>query len=123
MTSMPLDDDSFDKMHILFDNRDGKYAGVGILTTGTCFSFSCETSMKLTFRDEQGSIFHEVTRTQRNQTLHWFSLSADYPQVIGRLGSLEVTSNDPEREFISAVGFSLQFAGNGAFTAVATAEN
>jgi hypothetical protein len=79
--------------------------------------------MRLRFRDEQGNVFHEATRTQRNQTLHWFSLSADYPQVAGRLGSLEVTSADGASEFLSAVGFSLQFAGNGAFTAVATAEN
>jgi len=34
----------------------------------------------------------------------------------------QMKSGDPERQFISAVGFSLQFAPNGAFTAVTTAE-
>jgi hypothetical protein len=123
MTSLPVGDSGFRSSRIFFDNRDGKFAGVGILTTGTCFSSSCETGMRLRFLDENGNVFHEDTRTQRNKTLHWFSLSTDYPQAAGRIGTLEISSADPEREFISVMGFSLQFAPNGAFTAVTTVEN
>ena len=122
MTSLAIEEDSSRDVHVLFDNRDGKFAGVGILTTGFCFSFSCETVMDLTFRDEFGNVIVQDRRTQRNGTLWWFSLSVEYPQVIGRLGSMEVKSGDPEREFLSAVGVSLQFAPNGAFTAVTAAE-
>ena len=122
MTSLVIGEDSFRAVHLMFDNRGGKFAGVGILTTGSCFSFSCETVMDLVFRDEQGNVILQDRRTQRNRTLWWFSLSAEYPQLVGMLGSLEVKSGDPEREFLSGVGFSLQFAPNGAFTAVTTAE-
>ncbi len=122
MTSLPIDDASLRSVHIMFDNRGGKYAGVGILTTGPCYSFSCETVMDLVFRDEMGNVLLQQQRTQRNGTLWWFSLSAEFPQVAGILGSLEVNSGDPDTEYVSAVGFSLQFAPNGAFTAVTSAE-
>ncbi len=122
MTSLAIGEDAFRSIHLMFDNRGGKYAGVGILNTRTCYSFSCETTFDLVFRDENGNVILKDSRTQRNGTLWWFSLSANYPQLAGRLGTLEVKSGDPEREYISAVGFSLQFAPNGAFTAVVTAE-
>ena len=122
MTSMAIEEDSFRSVHLLFDNRGGKFAGVGILTTRSCFSFSCETVMDLTFRDEFGNVIVQDRKTQRNGTLWWFSLSVEYPQVIGKVGSMEVTSGDPESEFLFAVGVSLQFAPNGAFTAVTAAE-
>jgi hypothetical protein len=67
-------------------------------------------------------VIFQHRRTQRNRTLWWFSLSAEYPQVAGILGSLEVKSGNPSTEYLSAVGFSLQFAPNGAFTAITTAE-
>ena len=122
MTSLAIEDDTLRSVHLMFDNRGGKFAGVGILNTERCFSFSCEQVFDLVFRDENGNVFHRDSRTQRNGTLWWFSLSAEYPEVAGRLGTMEVKSGDPESEFISAVGFSLQFAPNGAFTAVTTAE-
>ena len=122
MTSLAIEDDTLTSVHLMFDNRGGKFAGVGILNTDTCFSFSCEQIFGIVFRDENGNVFHRESRTQRNRTLWWFSLSAEFPQVAGRLGSMEGKSGDPESEFIGAVGFSLQFAPNGAFTAVTTAE-
>ena len=122
MTSFPIGEDSFRSVHVMFDNRGGKFAGVGILNTDSCFSFRCETVMDVILRDAQGNVIVQDQRTQQNGTLWWFSLSAEYPQVRGMLGSLEVKSGDPDSEFIRAVGFSLQFAPNGAFTAVTTAE-
>ena len=122
MTSLAVEDDTLRSVHLMFDNRGGKFAGVGILNTATCFSFSCEQIYDIVFRDENGSVFHRESRTQRNETLWWFSLSAEFPQVARRLGTMEVKSGDPGSEFIRAVGFSLQFAPNGAFTAVTTGE-
>lgn len=122
MTSLAVEDDTVRSVHLMFDNRDGKFAGVGILNTDTCFSFSCEQIYDIVFRDENGNTFHRASRTQRNETLWWFSLDAEFPQVRGRLGTMEVKSGDPDSEFIRAVGFSLQFAPNGAFTAVTTGE-
>jgi len=122
MTSFPIGEDSFESVQIMFDNRGGKFAGVGILTTGFCFSFSCETVMDVILRDANGNVIVQERRTQQNGTLWWFSLSVEYPQVRGMVGSLEVKSDDPDSDFIRAVGFSLQFAPNGAFTAVTTAE-
>ncbi|MEZ5365531.1 MAG: hypothetical protein R2748_25185 [Bryobacterales bacterium] len=57
MTSVPVDDRSLRKVSIPFDNRNGKYAGVGILTTSECYSFGCETMLRLRFKDDQGNVF------------------------------------------------------------------
>jgi hypothetical protein len=122
MTSLPIGENSLRAVHLIFDNRGGKFAGVGILTKALCFSFSCETVMDLVFRDVEGKVILEARRTQRNRTLSWLNLTAEYPQVGGLLGSLEIKSGNPQSEFLTAVGFSLQFAPNGAFTAVTTAE-
>ena len=69
-------------------------------------------------------MFHEEVATQRNQTLRWFALSADFPQTIGRLGSIEIVDGDDTNsfDFIRLVGFSLQFTPNAAFTAIETFE-
>lgn len=122
MTSLAVGDEGLRSVRLFVDNRDGKFAGVGILNTDTCFSFSCESVLDITFRDAQGNVVMQDKKTQRHRTLWWFSLSAEYPQLVGRLGTLEVRSGDPESEFIGAVGFSLQFAPNGAFTAITSAE-
>jgi len=122
MTSLAIEEESLRAVRIPFDNRGGKFAGVGILNTEPCFSFQCEMAMDLVFRDAQGNVILEDRKTLRNKTLWWFSLSSEYPEVVGMLGTLEVKSGDPESEFLNAVGFSLQFAPNGAFTAVTTAE-
>lgn len=125
LTSVPVTGDTSETLHIPFDNRDGKFAGVGILTTDSCFSFSCETKMRIRFRDANGTVFHEANRIQKNETLHWFSLSADYPQTVGRVGSVEVVDGNDEDtfDFINLVGFSLQFTPNAAFTSIVTMEN
>ncbi len=66
-------------------------------------------------------MFRQDTKTYRQRTLNWFSLVADFPETIGRIGTLEV---EPVEEFSTRLaGFSLQFAPNGAFTAISTFEN
>ena len=50
--------------------------------------------------------------------LWWFSLVADYPQTINRCGLLRVQPVE-EYEGLPAT-FTLQFAPNGAFTALST---
>ena len=67
-----------------------------------------------------GNIFKDVTETQANFSLKWFSLSADHPEVNGMVGTLEVTAADGD--FARLQGFSLQFAPNGAFTVISTLE-
>ena len=121
MTSMPLPQTTYGSTTIPFDNRGGKYAGVGVLNADTCYSFGCEGELLYIFRDENGSEIKRVRRTQRNSTLEWFSLSAGHPELVGRTGTLEVQTADPE-DLVSLVGFSLQFAPNGAFTVVASIE-
>ena len=122
MTSLPIGDEGLRSVRLMVDNRGGKFAGVGILNTDSCFSFSCESLLDVTFRDAQGNVVMQDQRTQKHGSLWWFSLSAEYPQLAGQLGTLEVKSGDPEDEFVRVVGFSLQFAPNGAFTAITTAE-
>ncbi len=118
MTSMVLGSDSIRRADIPFDNRDGKYAGVGVLVTESCYSFSCESTLRWRFKDPMGNIFKEATTKQAHQTLHWFSLTADHPETAGRLGSIEVSSGDADSEYVELVAFSLQFAPNGAFTVI-----
>jgi len=58
------------------------------------------------------------------QVTNWFSFSANFPRSAGRLGSIEVVGGDDTDtlDFVNLVGFSLQFAPNGAFTAIPTFE-
>lgn len=120
MTSMPLSDYGLRRLVVPFDNRGGKFAGVGVVNLNTCFSFDCETNLRYRFLDTNGSVFKEITVLQRNNTLNWFSLSTDHPEVVGRVGTLEVSAAD--EEFVRVQGFSLQFAPNGAFTVISTQE-
>lgn len=122
MASMVLGSESFRRLDVPFDNRDGKFAGVGVLVTEECFSFSCEADLQWQFKDEMGNVFKEITTKQAHQTLNWFDLSAEHPETVGRLGSIEITSAG-ESEFVQLVGFSLQFAPNGAFTVITPYEH
>jgi hypothetical protein len=104
MTSMPLPEESFYSTTIPFDNRDGKYAGVGVVNAESCFTFSCSEDLLYIFRDQNGSEIRRVNRSQRNWSLTWFSLSADFPELAGRIGTVEVRSATTG-DFVSLVGF------------------
>jgi hypothetical protein len=120
MTSTPLADYGLRALHIPFDNRGGKFAGVGVVNLNTCFSFECETRLRYRFRDMNGNVFKEITENQKNFTLKWFSLTSDHPEVNGMVGTLEITAADEDLARLQ--GFSLQFAPNGAFTVISTLE-
>lgn len=114
ITSFPLGEGTLrvGKLRIPFDNRDGKYAGVGLFHLGLV-----DRRLRIRLRDAEGLVFHEEVVAQAFRTLWWFSLSAQYPQSNGRIGTLEVTDADG-LDFLFISGFSLQFTPNGAFTAV-----
>lgn len=124
LTSLPVGSDSLESSHLFFDNRNGNFAGVGILATDSCYSFGCETKFRIRLRDDQGNTFSERIVTRRNQTLWWFSLTAEFPESNGRLGSLEILDGDDSDtyNYTDAVSFALQFTANGAFTAVTSLE-
>lgn len=121
MTSTPFALYAYDRLHIFFDNLGSKYAGVGIVLVDTC-QFGCQDeTVKIRFRKLDGSVIAEKTKTYKEGTLNWFSLSAEFPEVIEQIGTMEV---EPSAPFASRfAGFSLQFAPNGAFTSVASFEN
>ena len=122
MTSVVAGHGSFDKVHIFFDNSDGKFPGVGILLArDVCFGECEDVQVRLTFKDLGGNSFGQFTKTYRQRTLNWFSLVADFPETVGRIGTIEV---EPIEEFSTRLaGFSLQFAPNGAFTTISAFEN
>ena len=121
MTSVVAGHGSFVKVHILFDNSDGKFPGVGILLARDVCIRECEdVQVRLTFKDVRGNVFRQDTKTYRQRTLNRFSLVADFPETIGRIGTIEV---EAVREFSTRLaGFSLQFAPNGVFTTISTFE-
>lgn len=49
-------------------------------------------------------------------TLYWIDLAADFPETAGRIGTFTVEL--VEQFSTTLTGFSLRFAGNGAFTVV-----
>ena len=121
MTSHVLGDDGFERMAVYFDNTDGKYTGMGILTSEGC-SFSCNArTLRVTVRDLAGNTISQKTITQKPDVLYWMNLGVDFPETIGRAGTfvVEVTQSFST----NLTGFSLQFAPNGAFTAVTPFEN
>lgn len=125
ITSLPLGGDSLESSHLFFDNRNGNYAGVGILATDDCYEFlGCETEFRIRLRDEQGNLITERVITRTNQTLWWFSLTAEFPESAGQMGSIEIVDGDDsdDSDFTSVVSFALQFTPNAAFTAITSLE-
>ena len=116
------------KTSIFFDSRGGKYAGVMILFSDHCI-FGCDSLQPVTFRgrayDAEGNLITERQFKLKMGELDWFCLECDMPEVIGKTGTFVV---EPV-EFDSSTGapvlctFSLQFAPNGAFTAISGFEH
>jgi hypothetical protein len=95
---------------------------MGILTSQVC-SFSCDTadSLRVSVRDLSGNLISQKTITQKKGVLYWMNLGVDFPETNGRIGSFVV---EPVTIYSTTVsGFSLQFAPNGAFTAITSFEN
>ena len=108
MTSVPFFDDLEDEAIIPFANRDGKYPGIGIVNNGT----SSET-YRLDVHDVSGALRKTITKSVPARNLHWFSLVAENPELAGVAGQIKVSSG-----FLRMSVFMLQFAANGAFTAL-----
>jgi hypothetical protein len=125
MTSHVLGHEGFYRMVAYFDNTDGKYTGMGILTPNLFCSVSCATlaaaELRVTVRDLAGNPISQKTINQKPGVLYWMNLGVDFPETAGRVGTFTVEVI----QFASAnvTGFSLEFAPNGAFTAVTPFED
>ena len=61
------------------------------------------------------------TISQKKGVLYWMNLGADFPETNGRIGTFVV---EPVTKYSTTLtGFSLEFAPNGAFTAITPFEN
>lgn len=111
------------KTTIFFDSRDGKYAGVMVLFADYCIA-GCSSSQPVAFRgrayENSGKLLAERTYQLRLGALHWFCLECDIPEVVGKVGTFVVEpisyGNNTTTPVLAT--FSLQFAPNGAFTAI-----
>ena len=86
-------------------------------------TFSCDTAVQLrvTVQNLSGKTISQKTISQKQGVLYWMNLGVDFPETNGIMGMFVV---EPVTEFSTTVtGFSLQFAGNGAFTAITPFEN
>ena len=122
MCSHVLGGQAYTRLTVFFDNTGGRYTGMGILTSQTC-SFSCDTpdSLRVSIFDLAGNVVSQKTINQKKGVLYWMSLGIDFPETNGRIGTFVV---EPVTKFSTTLtGFSLQFAPNGAFTAITPFEN
>ncbi|MEO5925612.1 MAG: hypothetical protein ABIR70_17450 [Bryobacteraceae bacterium] len=121
MTSMVLADRAFQELLIYFDNTGGNYTGLGILISEFCTFSSCQGDepYDVTIRDTTGTVISSKRIQQKRGRLYWMNLGVDFPETNGKRGTFKVVS--PNVNYLS--GFSLQFAGNGAFTAITPYEN
>ena len=75
----------------------------------------------ITVRDISGGVVTQKTISQKQGTLYWMNLGTDFPETNGRSGTFEVQIVDALSTTLA--GVSLQFAGNGAFTAITPFED
>ncbi len=115
MCSMILSGQGYEKLTTFFDNTNGNYTGMGIITSDDS-PRSGTVNLRVTVRDISGSVVTQKTITQKHQTLYWMNLGADFPETNGRSGTFEVEIVDTFSTTLT--GMSLQWAGNGAFTVI-----
>lgn len=124
MTSHVLGKQGFRSTTTFFDNTSGNYTGMAILTSETCnYSFCQDETNELivTVSDLDGNVITRKTITQGYGMLYWMNLGLDFPETNGRIGTFNVRVKESYSINLSA--FSLQFAGNGAFTAITPFED
>jgi hypothetical protein len=123
MCSMPFGAVALHKLTTFFDNTGTNYTGMGIVAQDNCASVPCTGSVNLrvTVRDDSGFIVSQKIVSQKQGTLHWMNLGTEYPETNGIAGAFEVDVIDAATTILS--GVSLEFAGNGAFTAISTFEH
>ena len=109
MTSIPFVDGLEDEWIIPFDNEGNKYPGIGLVNSS---SFQT-TTFTLAVLDADGNPIKTITKSVGPRRLAWFSLVDENPDLALKRGQIKVSGG----LFSSAV-FTLQFAPNGAFTAL-----
>ena len=122
MCSHVLGSQGYSRLTVFFDNSGGKYTGMGVLTSQTCLVF-CTTpdQLRVTVYDLSGKVLSQKTITQLKGNLYWMNLGVDFPATNGVMGTFVV---EPVTKYSTTLtGFSLQFAPNGAFTAITPFEN
>ncbi|MEI9813595.1 MAG: hypothetical protein WDO18_13535 [Acidobacteriota bacterium] len=106
---MPFINDDEEEFIIPFDNRDGKFPGIGLVNAdaeGQLFT--------LRAYDLNGVLRKTVTRQVGARNLDWFSLIADYPDLAGFAGQLKIHA---EGSYTTGA-FTLLFTPSGAFMAL-----
>lgn len=125
MTSMVLGDRGFDEFSVHFDNTGGNYTGLGIVSSTACttLSSSCQTDELyiVTIKDLNGAVISTKNLFQKRGRLNWMNLGDSFPETNGRAGTFNIKAGPSNLTYLT--GFSLQFAGNGAFTAITPYEN
>lgn len=123
MCSMVLGRQGFRKISTFFDNTGGNVTGMGIVTSEDCTVFCSDSpaSLRVTVRDIAGMVISQKTISQKHGTLYWMNLAIDFPETNRKAGTFEVEVIDAYSTNLT--GMSLQFAGNGAFTAITPFED
>lgn len=118
MTSMLLGDQGYEYFSVHFDNTNGNFTGLGILTSDLCTQSYCQGDEKytVTITDLNGNVISKKTILQKSGRLYWMNLGTDFPETNGKAGTFKVEPGEDATS--SLTGFSLQFAGNGAFTTI-----
>ena len=109
MTSVPLVEGLEDEWIVPFDNSGGKYPDMAFVNTSTYAT----NSLVVQVFDLNGKNIKTFTKTVAPLILTWFSLISDYPDLASAQGQLRITGG-----FASSAVLTLQFASNGAFTAL-----
>jgi hypothetical protein len=111
MTSVPFVDGLEDEWIIPFDNEGGKYPGIAVVNSNS----ASRTTFTFEVYDMDGSRLKTFTKTLAPRSLSWFSLVDENRDLAGKRGQIKVSGG-----FFSSAILTLQFAGNGAFTAIPT---
>jgi hypothetical protein len=108
MTSVPFVDDLESDWIIPFDNTGGKYPGIALVNAG-----SRADTFTLEVYDTAGNLRKTFKKTVAAHNLHWFSLLTEHADLAGISGQIKMRVPG-----FRAAALSLQFAPNGAFTAL-----
>jgi hypothetical protein len=108
MTTAPFVDDLERELVIPFDNTGGKYPGIGLVNAGTI-----RDTYVLDVYDLDGNRRKTIAKTVEPLSLQWFSLLGENPELANLAGQIKVSASR-----FRAAAFTLQFAPNGAFTAL-----
>ncbi len=102
--SEPLDFSSRSQWVLPFDHTNGYTSGIALVNPST----SQDISVFLTFYDTSGATLLSDSFTLPHTQHTTITLTQKYPQVIGRLGTLKITTSGP---VVNVLGFHVSPAG------------